>query len=105
MRIYLNLQVAGNELPMRHQQNTRTAPAEAHLRYICTLTSRYADWLSQPEQGRTQRDCDRRRRVQPTRRQGDGATRLAKLRASCGSWPSQDAAGGSTDSAARCSAL
>jgi len=38
-----------------------TPPAEVYLRYICALTSRYAGWPSQPEQGRTRRDSDGRR--------------------------------------------
>jgi hypothetical protein len=38
-----------------------TPPAEVYLRYICALTSSYAGWPSQPEQGRTRRDSDGRR--------------------------------------------
>src|ERR1022692_417289 len=55
-----------------------TPPAEVYLRYICALTSRYAGWPSQPEQGRTRRDSHGRRGwygQPPTGRRGPGAAR------------------------------
>ena len=49
--------------PAANVESTRqgTRCLQRYLRYICALTSRYASWPSQPEQGRTQRDSDGRR--------------------------------------------
>src|SRR5258708_20335775 len=53
--------------PGTRRRQGNTPPAEVHLRYIRALTSRYAGWPSQPEQGRTRRDGDGRPADRATR--------------------------------------
>jgi hypothetical protein len=86
--------------PRRRRGNT--PPAEVRLQYIFALTSRYAGWPSQPSRAARSATATVEGGFS---RPADRETRPAKLRASYGSWPSQDAADGFSDSAARYSAL